>query len=99
MATKTKKKTVSKAKAQAHGHAEPKLHYNKAALLEEYEATHNLMGKALAIMIVGALAYFFVMMVFLGETNPKHEDFVKQFGDRITIEYSGKKLPIYEQGQ
>ncbi len=93
MATKTKKKSSSKA------HAAPKLHYNKEALITEYENTHSLIVKALAAMIGCALVYFFVMMVFVGETNPTHEDFVKQFGDRITIEYDGKKLPIYEQGK
>jgi len=93
MATKTKKKTATKA------HAAPKLHYNKEALIEEYEATHGLIGKALAIMIGCALVYFFVMMTFIGNTNTTHEDFVKQFGDRITIEYDGKKLPVYEQGK
>lgn len=97
MATKTKKKSVVKAKVAVKAHAEPKLHYDKQELLKEYEATHSLMGKALAVMIVGALAYFFAMMVFIGNTNPKHTDFVKQFGDRITIEYDGKKMPLYDQ--
>jgi hypothetical protein len=93
MATLAKKKTKTKA------HAAPKLHYNKEALIEEYENTHHLIVKALAAMIGCALVYFFVMMVFVGHTNTSHEDFVKQFGDRVTIEYDGKKLPIYEQGK
>ena len=99
MATKAKKKTAAKAKAKTQAHAAPKLHYDKEKLLEEYEFTHSLMSKALFIMIGGALLYFFIMITFLGNTNTKHADFVKQFGDRITIEYDGKKLPIYEQGQ
>lgn len=99
MATKAKKKTVAKAKTsgKAKAHTEHKLHYDKEALLAEYEATHGLMGKALFILVGGALLYFFIMITFLGNTNTKHEDFVKQFGDRITIEYEGKKLPIYEE--
>ena len=99
MATKAKKKTAAKAKTsvKAKAHAEPKLHYNKEELLAEYEATHGMMGKVLFILVGGALIYFFIMMMFLGETNNKHADFVKQFGDRITIEYDGKKLPIYDE--
>lgn len=99
MATKTKKKTAPKAKAKSQAHAAPKLHYNKEELIAEYEATHGIMGKVLFVMIGGALLYFFIMITFLGNTNTKHEDFMKQFGDRITIEYDGKKLPAYEQGQ
>lgn len=93
MATHPTKKSTAKA------HTAPKLHYSKTALIAEYERTHHIIGKALTVMIGCALVYFFVMMVFVGQSNTTHEDFIKQFGDRITIEYDGKKLPIYEQGQ
>lgn len=92
-AAKTVKAPVSKATA-AHGG----LHYDKAALLNEYDDTYNMFMKALAFIIGGVLVYFFIFVVYLGGiSHTKHTPFVKHFGDRIdySVEYEGLKLPIY----
>ena len=78
--------------------ADDKLHYKKEALLEEYQTTFVLMTTVVGGVVLFALAYFFVMIVYLGGwSHTKHTPFVEQFGDRIEIEYDGKKLPIYQQ--
>ncbi len=73
------------------------LHYNKAELEKDYTNTYHMFMKAGAIGVVGAIIYFFAMVVYLGGWSHTHsDDFVRDFGDRITIEYGGKKLPMFE---
>ncbi len=75
-----------------------KLHYDKAKLEKEYEGTFTLFNKSLMVLVGLILVYFMALVVFLGgHSHTPHEPFVQQFGDRIDIEYSGLKLPIYEQ--
>ena len=85
MATKTKKAD--------------KLHYDKEALHKDYTEVYNLSIKAVGAIILLGVGYFFIMVTFLGGSwHTKHEPFVEQFGDRVEIEYDGKKLPIHESG-
>lgn len=89
-----KKAGVKKAVTSHHGG----LHYDKEALLREYDGTYDMFMKALAFIIGGVLIYFFVFVVYLGGTShTKHAPFVEKFGDRIDYsgEYEGLKLPIY----
>jgi hypothetical protein len=73
------------------------LHYNKSEVEKDYSATYHMFMKAGAVGVVGAVAYFFVMAVYLGGWSHTHsDDFVRDFGDRITIEYDGKKIPMFE---
>ncbi|MFZ2619804.1 MAG: hypothetical protein WAX89_02930 [Alphaproteobacteria bacterium] len=73
-----------------------KLHYNKAALLAEYNATYAQLRKILLIGIGGAIFFFFVFIVYLGSRgHTKHAEYYHRFADRFTIEYSGQKLPMY----
>ena len=95
----SKPKTTRPAKAHKKPVGAPKLHYNKADVIQEYERTYHIMGIALAALVGGALVYFFAMMVYLGHSNTNHTDFHKQFSDRIDIDYSGTKLPLYEEGK
>lgn len=84
------KKTTKKASS--------KLHYDKDALMQEYEKTFPLVVKAMSIVVAFGLVYFFIMAVYLGGwSHTPHEDFVEQFAGedgRIEIEYDGLKLPI-----
>ena len=103
MATQKRRAARQAVRATLKGHKKPlgapKLHYDKNAVIKEYERTYNVMGIALAALVGGALVYFFAMMVYLGHSNTNHTDFHKQFSDRIDIDYSGTKLPMYEEGK
>ncbi|MBI1364242.1 MAG: hypothetical protein GC134_09680 [Proteobacteria bacterium] len=79
--------------------AEPKLHYDKAALLAEYNQTFHLLMKATAVVIGVAVTYFFCVMHGLTVTNGTHAEFFKKFNADYPISYSGKKLPMYEQAE
>lgn len=93
VAKKAAVKAAPKTAARADG-----LHYDKEALLREYDSTYNVFMKGLAFIIGGVLIYFFIFIVYLGGTShTKHDTFVEHFGDRIdySVEYEGLKLPIY----
>lgn len=88
-----KKAAPAKAAVQHGG-----LHYDKDAVIREYDTTYDIFIKGLAVIIGGVLIYFFIFIVYLGGTShTKHADFVEHFGDRIdySVEYEGLKLPIY----
>lgn len=86
MAGKTTKKKASS-----------KLHYDKEALMKDYNFTFAFMLKGMAIFVAIILMYFLLIAVYLGDaSHTPPEPFVEQFGDRIDIEYDGKKLPMYE---
>lgn len=74
-----------------------KLHYDKEKLLADYSKTFDIMTKGLAIIIGVILIYFFIFIVYLGGwSHTPTKPFVDQFGDRIGIDYEGKKIPLYE---
>ena len=73
-----------------------KLHYDETALHADYTKVFGWMMTALLVGIGGAVAYFFVLMVYLGGWS--HEpttDYAKVFNERYPIDYKGLKLPIY----
>ena len=77
--------------------AEPKLHYDKAALLKDYNETFVLIMKGMGVFVAIILVYFLVTAVYLGDkAHTPSQPFVDQFGDRIDIDYEGKKIPMYE---
>ena len=85
-----KKKTAAKKKSSTA------LHYDKEALLADYQQTFGIMVKAVWGVVIFALIYFFIMAVYLGGwSHTKHDPFVEQFGDRVEIDYDGLKTPIY----
>ena len=74
-----------------------KLHYDKDTLLKDYSQVFTVMIKALMVIVFLVLLYLFVFIVYLGGwSHTPTEPFVEQFGDRISIDYEGKKLPLYE---
>ena len=76
-----------------------KLHYNMAEVEADYRATYSMFMKAAAVGIVGAVIYFFVLAVYLGFAGHTHSTpFVQTFAadQRIEIDYTGKKLPMFE---
>lgn len=78
-------------------HHTPGLHYNKEELLADYARTYSAFMVALAIGIVGALIYFFAMIVYLGaKGHTPGDDYVRAFGSRIQYEYKGLRLPQYD---
>ena len=91
-APKTTKKKAAPKKAAAQ-----KLHYDKEALLEDYNHVFSYIMKAMAIFLGVTILYFLVYIVYLGEaSHTPPGPFVEQFGDRVDIEYAGKKIPLYE---
>ncbi|MBI1308439.1 MAG: hypothetical protein GC129_01075 [Proteobacteria bacterium] len=75
----------------------PKLHYNKEKLESHYTSTFSRFMKALAIGVGGAVLYFFGVITFLGGWGHTHtQPYVQEFGDRIDYQYSGTKLPMYQ---
>lgn len=73
------------------------LHYDKQKLLKEYSSTYLLMMATMVIGVAGALAYFFGLITYLGGwSHSKSTPFVNTFADRITLEYQGTKLPMFE---
>lgn len=90
-------KPLAKAASKAAAHAEPKLHYNKQALLADYTQTYKVFMLMLAIGIGGALVYFFILMVYLGGWGQtRGTDYVREFGERIQYDYKGLRLPEYD---
>lgn len=85
--------TTSKTTAKK---AAPKLHYNKDALLAEYSQTFHLLMKATAVVIVVAVLYFFVMLEGVTRSNPGHTEYFEKFNADYPLDYSGKKLPVYD---
>jgi putative flippase GtrA len=76
---------------------EAKLHYNKNALLADYNQTFTMFMKVLMVGIGGALVYFLVFVVYLGGTgHTPSTTYVQAFGSRITTDYKGTKLPMFE---
>lgn len=98
------KPAAAKAAPAAHGHSPvkmsaptPGLHYNRDDLHKDYTVTYGAFMKALAIGIVGALIYFFGMIVYLGARgHTPSDDYVREFGSRIQYEYKGLRLPEYD---
>ncbi|NBV54600.1 MAG: hypothetical protein EBR79_02675 [Proteobacteria bacterium] len=73
------------------------LHYDKQKLLKDYTTTFALMMATMVIGVAGALAYFFGLITYLGGwSHSKSTPFVNTFADRITLEYQGTKLPMYQ---
>ena len=95
------KKTAKKAaapKAAAAAHASTKLHYDKAAVVQEYDQTYATIMRTIGISLFGVLLYFFIFTFYLGDKgHTKAIDFVKHFGNRIDYgaEYDGLKLPMF----
>ena len=86
MAKRTPKKTTTK------------LHYNKAALLKDYEDTFQISMKALGACVALALVFFIALITYLGGwSHEPHKDKYDTFKDRFTIEYEGTKLPYYNE--
>jgi hypothetical protein len=83
-------------KTSAKKGTDTKLHYDKAALLAEYSQTYILLMKATAVVIGVAVLYFFVVLYGLTVTNTPHEEYFRKFHADYPIDYSGKKLPMYE---
>lgn len=104
-AAKAVTKPAGKAKPAAHSHAAapvksvptPGLHYNKDDLHADYSRTYTAFMVALAIGIVGALIYFFIMIIYLGaKGHTPTDDYVREFGSRIQYDYKGLRLPQYD---
>jgi len=102
--TKSKGKKPA-AKNAAHGHAPakktspntPGLHYSREDLHADYIITHSAFMKALAVGILGALIYFFGMIIYLGaKGHTPTDDYVREFGSRIQYDYKGLRLPEYD---
>lgn len=99
-----KKAAPKTAHAKTHGHAPvkmsaptPGLHYNKDDLHADYTKTYSAFMKALAIGVLGALVYFFVMIIYLGARgHTPTDDYVREFGSRIQYDYKGLRLPEYD---
>ena len=80
--------------------AASKLHYDKAALLQDYTLTFGVVMKGAAVLAGIILTYFLLNAVYLGSLgHTKGTPFVKEFGDRIDYEYNGKKVPLYDNGE
>jgi hypothetical protein len=78
-------------------HPHSTLHYNKTELLKDYQHTYAWFMKVGALGVLGAIAYFFALAVYLGGRAHTHSDtFVQDFGSRITYDYAGTKLPMFE---
>ena len=94
------KKAPAKKKPAAKKAAAPKLHYDKDALLKDYNEVFVFMMKGMGIFVAIILVYFLVYIVYLGDTgHTPPGPFVEQFGDRIDIEYEGKKIPMYQANE
>lgn len=77
-------------------HEAPELHYDKEALVAEYQKTFGLFISALFICVAGVLLYFFIFVVYLGGWSHNHaKPFVEEFGSRVEYEYHGTKLPMF----
>lgn len=90
----TRTKTVKKAQKKTSSG----LHYDKEALLEEYENTFPIAMKFLIIVVGAGILYFFLMATYLGkEGHTDHKPYVETFAGedgRIETDYSGLKLPM-----
>ncbi|MFT7433925.1 MAG: hypothetical protein ACI9TY_001570 [Alphaproteobacteria bacterium] len=76
-----------------------KLHYDKDALIKEYQKTFKGMLILSATVIAFALIYFFIMSTYLGaEGHTKHKPYFDRFvkSERIYGNYDGLKLKSYE---
>lgn len=94
------KKTTKSAKSTKQADERIRLHYNKKALITEYDKTYAIFMGMLGFVIGGVLLYFFIFVVYLGGvSHTPHKDFVEKFSDRIDygLEYDGLKLPIYQK--
>ncbi len=91
-------KAITRSKASAK-HAAPEtsdLHYDKQALLQDYQSTFNIFMKALMVGVGGALVYFFIFVVYLGGwSHTKSADYAKEFNGRYPQDYTGLKLPEF----
>lgn len=77
-------------------HETPELHYDKDALVAEYEKTYSTFMTALFIGVGGAVLCFFAAVVYLGGwSHTRATPFVETFGDRIEYDYDGTKLPLF----
>ena len=95
MAQPTRSKNKPATAKPAH-HADG-LHYNKQDLHADYTQTYKAFMAALAVGIVGALVYFFGMIIYLGaKGHTPTDDYVREFGSRIQYEYKGLRLPEYD---
>lgn len=75
-----------------------KLHYDKEALLREYTETYSVFMKTLALAVGGVVAYFLIFIYYLGGwSHTPTKPFVDDFKSRISIEYEGTRLPMYEK--
>lgn len=75
----------------------PGLHYNRDDLHTDYSLTYRWFMVALAVGIVGALIYFFGMIIYLGAVaHTPTDDYVREFGSRIQYDYKGLRLPEYD---
>ena len=73
------------------------LHYNRDDLHTDYAVTYRWFMIALAVGIVGALIYFFIMIIYLGaKGHTPTDDYVREFGSRIQYDYKGLRLPEYD---
>tara|TARA_R110000868_G_scaffold218576_2_gene469071 strand:- start:1765 stop:2070 length:306 start_codon:yes stop_codon:yes gene_type:complete len=75
-----------------------KLHYDKDALIKEYQKTFKGMVILSAVVIGLALLYFFFMSSYLGaKGHTKHEPYFDTFvkDGRIDPSYDGLKLKSY----
>jgi hypothetical protein len=65
-------------------------------LYDDYRLTFRYFIIALMIAVVGAVGYFFALAVYLGGwAHPQAAPWVKEFGDRAPVTYSGLKLPEF----
>lgn len=63
----------------------------------EHETTFSMFMKVLMVGVGGAVIYFFGIIVYLGGWgHSPSKPYVAEFSDRIQYEYSGKKIPMYE---
>ncbi len=72
-----------------------KLHYDKDALIKEYQKTLKLMAIGTGAVVVFAIIYFFVMATYLGSTgHTKYDPYFDTFekDGRIEGSYEGLKL-------
>lgn len=75
----------------------PGLHYSREDLHDDYTKTFAVFMRMLAIGVLGALVYFFIMIIYLGAFgHTKTDDYVREFGTRVQYDYKGLRLPEYD---
>jgi hypothetical protein len=85
-------KKTSSATATKATKAASKRHYDQQALEQDYQQTFDLSLQVTLWSSLGILLFFGLMIVGLTFWHTPHDDFVRDFGDRVDTMYDGLKL-------